>query len=330
MSTIQLIEEFLNETNYKSDNNVVLIIAYGSRVTPTFRADSDLDILIVTSRGNMYRQAMMIGGILIDITIMTVDDVEENILYSKVKGSTYFDTVFKNGIVVLDKIAIYDNLKELLNNKINKKRSIDNELIELIEYHIYHFINGASDKSIHYFSALELIRKLYHAKYNYSNISSSKVYDLYTDQKLAKERYLVKLPNDKFIINYLMALQEKNEDKQKEWLMRFFQEIENVEMGTYKDSFFDISQTQLKLINLYHAVSKCQKMLLSRHPYSEPLFYIIVGEIYYLYNLIYEAEMPANLYIPCSDPQDMIQTLEKLFFFFDDGNIDYNNYKVKM
>lgn len=331
LSTIRLIEKFLNETGYKSDDNVVLIIAYGSRVASTFREDSDLDILIITSKGNMYRQSIIVSNVPIDITIMPVTDVEESILFSKIKGSTYFDTVFKNGIVVLDKIALYDNLKELLNRRINKKRSIDSELIERVEYHIYQFLNRTGDKNIHYFSALELMRKLYHAKHNCSNIQSSKVYDMYTDKKLAKEGYLLKLPDDKFINDYLIALQEKDENKQREWLMRFFKEIEDVEMDIiYKDNYFDISQTQIKLINLYHAVKKCQKMLSAGHPYSKSLFYVIAGEIYYLYNLIYEKEIPADFYISSSDVKDMVKILEKLFGYLDDGNIDYNNYKVRI
>lgn len=331
MSTIQLIEKFLKETDYKSNDNVVLIIAYGSRLTSTFREDSDLDILIITSQNGMYRQAMMIGGVSIDITIMSVDDAEQDIIYSKIKGSTYFDTVLKNGIVVLDKINMYDNLKELLNSKINKKRTIDIEFLERAEYHIYQFINEKRNINIHYFSALELMRKLYHAKYNCSNIQSSKVYDLYTDRNLAKKRYLLKLPDDKFISDYLMALQEENEIKQKEWLMIFFKKIEDLEKGIiYKNNFFDTSQIQIKLINLYHAVRKCQKMLLNGHPNSKSLFYVIVGEIYYLYNLIYEIDLQADLYISCSDTQGMVQILEKLFDYLDSEDIDYNNYKIKL
>jgi len=75
---------------------------------------------------------------------------------------------------------------------------------------------------------LELLRRLYHAKYNYSNIQSSKVYDLYTNKQLAKEKYMLKLPDDKFIRDYLSALFETDNEKRKKWLIQFFKEFENM------------------------------------------------------------------------------------------------------
>lgn len=57
----------------------------------------------------MYKKTMMIDGVLIDIIIMSIDYLEQDIIYSNVKGSTYFDAVLKNDIVLLNKMNMYDN-----------------------------------------------------------------------------------------------------------------------------------------------------------------------------------------------------------------------------
>lgn len=327
-----MIERFIEETNYFYHDDVVLIIAYGSRITANFSPNSDLDILIITSKKGTYRQALMIDGIPIDITIMSYEEAEQNIIYSNAKGSTYFDVVFKTGLVILDKMNMYDYLKELLNNKMKKKRNIDAELYERAEDHIYQFLNETSDKNIHYFVALELMRRLYHAKCNCPNIQSSKAYDLYTNKKLAKEKYILKLPDDKFIHDYLIALQETDEEKPKEWLMRFFKELANLPLHYQeKERFLNVSEIQMKLISLNNAIWKCENMLLHNHPSSKSLYYIIIGEISYLYKLIYKTKLQLNIDIASEDVEKMIQTLETLFSFLDvEHNIDYNDYKIKL
>ncbi len=332
MNTNKLMERFLEETNYHHHKDVVLIIAYGSRLTSTFKVDSDLDVLIITSKNGTYRQALMIDGVPIDITIMSYEEAEQNIIYSNIKGSTYFDSVLRYGLVILDKIDMYDYLRELLDCKMKRKRSIDVELYERMEYHIDQFLNGTNDKNIHYFTSLEFMRRLYHAKCNCSNIQSSKVYKLYTNKKLAKEKYMLRLPDDKFVCDYLMALQETNKEKQKEWLMRFFKELENLSIHhREKERFFNDSQIQMKLINLNKVIWKCEDMLLHNCPSSKSLFYIIIGEIYYLYRLIYKAELQVDIELSCTDTEKMIQTLETLFSFVDiEHSIDYNSYKVKL
>lgn len=332
MNISELIGKFLEKTNYHQHKDVALIIAYGSRITSTYRDDSDLDILIITSKNGTYRQVLIIDGVPIDVTIMSYEEAEINIICSNIKGSTYFDTVLKYGLVVLDKIDIYGHLRELLNYKVKGERSIDGELYDRVEYHIYQFLNEKRNKDIHYFASLELMRKLYHAKCNCSNIQTSKVYDLYTNKKLATEKYMLKLPDDKFMHDYLIALQETDEKKQKEWLMRFFKELENISIHyKEKEYFLSTSQIKMKLINLNNAILKCENMLQRDYPSSKSLFYVIVEEIYYLYRLIHKTELQADINFSCTDIEQMIQTLKTLFSFVDtEYSIDYNDYKFKL
>jgi len=330
MDVNELIKKFLKQTNYDKDRNVVLVIAYGSRITRTFREDSDLDILIVTSKNGSYRQCIKIDEIPIDITIMSIEDAEQNIIESKSKGSTYFDNVLKNGIVIFDKIGIYESLKELLRYKENKKRTLDSGLFERAEYHVFQFLNENRNTNIHYFSALELLRRLYHAKYNYSNIQSSKVYDLYTNKQLAKEKYMLKLPDDKFIRDYLSALFETDNEKRKKWLIQFFKEFENI-CFKYEEDFFEIFKIEIKLISLYNAIKKCKNMLLNNHPSSKSLYYIIIEEIFYLYKLIYKENLNIDIDISSENVEDMIKTIERIFkILASDYDIDYDNFKVRL
>ena len=58
----KLMDRFLEETGYLEDDNILLLIAYGSRITNTEKANSDFDIFMVTEN-KRYLSTKMIDGI---------------------------------------------------------------------------------------------------------------------------------------------------------------------------------------------------------------------------------------------------------------------------
>lgn len=331
MDINELIKRFLEETNYQGDKNLMLMLAYGSRVIGTADENSDLDILIITSKNKEYRSARLVDGIIVDITIMPIEEAEHNILYSFATGSTYFESTLKTGMVVIDRYDTYDRLYQLLDSRLNRKRVLDGTLLELAENHFLEFSSGIGNSEVHYYSALELLRKLYHAKSNCSNIQTPKVYDLYFDQKRAKEKYMLKLPNNQFIQDYLRAIQERDKEKQKEWLVKFLREFENQRV-ILKDSysFMDDLEISKKLISLNKAIWKCEDMLLQSHPYAYALYHILMGELHTLYETVHGTTLQWNDTMECSNVEMMIRNLENLFCLVDTKHeIDYHDYVIK-
>ena len=55
MEVEELINRFLEETNFQNRKDLMLLMAYGSRVAGTNHENSDLDILYITSLKRQYR-----------------------------------------------------------------------------------------------------------------------------------------------------------------------------------------------------------------------------------------------------------------------------------
>jgi len=183
-------------------------------------------------------------------------------------------------------------------------------------------------KNIHYYVALDLLRKVYHAKRNCSNISTSKVYDLYCDRKKATERYMIKLPDDSFIADYLSALQETNHEKRKEWLVKFFKLFQKEKVKRkFVDTFADDFWVTKNLVTINKAIWKCEDMALQNSPYAIPLYYILIDKMQSLYEKIYGRTLDFNC--DFSSSEQLIQNLEALFGLLDSKKeIDYHDYMI--
>ncbi len=329
MDIDELIKRFLEETDYQNKDDIMLLMAHGSRVSGTAHENSDLDILYVTSNNKKYKSVQLVDGIPIDITILPLNDAEQMIEESKLTGSNYLESVLKTGIVIIDRYDTYNNLYSLLDFKRNGKRIVDGEMLDLAESHFLDFDAKVGNVHVHYYTTLELLRKLYHAKSNCSNISAQKVYDLYSNRKKAKEQYMVKLPDEQFIQDYLTALQETDYEKRRGWLVKFLELFENQNVKrNRKSSFCSDSEIPKKLVIINNAIWKCEDMLLQKSPYSKPLYYILVGEILYLYEMLNNKSLECD--IDFLDSEQMIRNLEYLFCLTDSKHeIDYYDYMIR-
>ena len=338
MKTSKLIKRYLEESNAIKDKNIMLLIAYGSRITHNATKNSDLDILIITSQLTGYKSSRLIDGIPIDITITPLEKAETEIMMSKATGSSYFESVLKTGKVIIDNYNTYDSLCNLLNYQVQRKRKLNPVLFELAIDHITSFLFSQKNKEVHYYTALEFLRRLYHAKTNCTNIHLAKVYDLYTDKTKAKEKYMAKLPDENFITNYLNALKETNLAKQKKYLINFLKTFENDKIQDIitNPSFLDKNEIQNKLVTLNNAVIKCETMLLNNHPYANCLYFILIGELKNFYNKIYTQECCEllecyNDAIEAENNEERVRYLEKLFCLTDsEYRIDYNDFEIRI
>ncbi len=338
MKLNKLLKRFLEETNILKDKRVMLLMVYGSRITNNSTKNSDLDILIITSEVGSYKASRLIDGIPIDMTIASIDDAQREIIMSKATGSSFFKSVLKTGQIVLDRYDTYNNLLNELNYQVKRNRLLNPKLFELALNHITDFMSNTFNKDVNYFTALEFLRRLYHAQNNCSNIHVTKVYDLYKDKDRAKEKYMAKLPDEDFIKNYLSALKENDYNKRKEYLMKFLKsfETENIRSVIANNDFLNKNEIMKKLVILNNAVIKCETMLLENHPYANVLYFILIGELKSIYNQIYSQE--SIDFIKCyknalkeRDKENRIRVLENLFCLTDyEYRIDYNDFMLKL
>lgn len=328
MEIKELINRFLEETNFQSQSDLMLLMAYGSRVTGTNHENSDLDILYITSKSREYRGSKVVDGISVDITIIPFNDAEEMIMESASTGSAYLESVLKTGVVIIDTCDTFNMLFQALSLKSVHRRTIDGSLLDLAVNHFFDFEEGSGNENIHYYAALELLRKAYHAKENCSNISTSKVYDLYCDRAKATERYMIKLPDDSFMVDYLSALQETNHEKRKEWLGKFLKIFQKERVKRKSaDTFVDDFWVTKNLITINNAIWKCEDMALQSNPYAIPLYYILVDKMQSLYEKIYGRTLDFDS--DFSSSEQLIQNLEALFNLLDSKKeIDYHDYMI--
>lgn len=330
MENSELISRFLEETGYCYDDKTLLILAYGSRITHTNKDNSDLDVLIVSADSKNYKRAMLVDGIPIDITIVSLDYLERDIYNSLITNSAYYRSIIKNGVVVMDRMNTFESMQYMLERKVKKKKwYLDLNLIEEVEYHIRVFMNTGENH--HYFKALELLRRLHHINYHCSNIRFTKVYDLYTDKEKAKNQYLLKLPNDDYIDRYLKALEERDTVKRLEYLREFYHEFDNSKFKEFEEKYYPSEdEIKKKLYYLNNAICRCEDMLLANHPYAKALYYILIDDIYSLMDIIHHGSIERIDY-ESEDIDVLINNLENLFAILNRGySIDYDDIILKL
>lgn len=328
MELKQLVSRFLEETDFQNRDDVMLLMIYGSRVNGTNHENSDLDVLYITSRKRQYKASRLIDGISVDIVIIPMEEAEEMILNSNYSGSVYLESVLKTGITIVDKFDTFNTLYQLISVKSKGKRILDGSLLESAKEHFLAFHEKTTDRNIHYYACLDLLRRLYQAKANCSNISTAKVYDLYHNRKKAKEQYMLKLPDDTFIQEYLLALQETDYEKQKEWLRKFLKQFD-YQKGKMIDEpqFLSDIDIDKNLVTINSAIWKCEEMILKNNPYAVPFYYMIIEKILALYIKIHGRPLDFNF--DFLDSNEMIQKLEEAFHLLDEKQkIDYQCYMI--
>ncbi len=335
MQTEQLLERFLEETNYLEKDEILLIIAYGSRLTNSYTSSSDLDIFVVTEH-NTFTAARLIDGYKIEIHGFQIDELKQDIMYVNTSRNSYLKSVLKTGKIIIDKINLYEQLCTLLDYQIKKSRNLNENYIEIVENYCTSFLlNEEKYKDVYYFLALEFLRKLYHAKENCSIIQSTKVYDLYNDEEKAK-KYFLKLPKKEFIETYLQALKETNRNEQKKFIISFLKQFLDVKTKLSKSSnFLTTQEIKKKLITLNNQLIKCEEMLLKNHPYANCLYNLTVGSIItFAENIECDYEKLQELYeqaVNTTDTNERINYLEKLFCILDRNyRLDYDDYYLKI
>ena len=309
-------------------------MAYGSRVNGNYNENSDLDIFLVTEY-KKFISAMLIDGIKVEMHCFPIEEVKNGIIFIDAFGDNYLKSVLKTGKVLKNEINTYEQLCNLLDYQVKRKRKLSEEVLEKLEDYISSFIfTNDKYRDRFYFMALELARQSYHTIENLSNIPVAKVYDLYTDEELAFEKYCLKLPNKDFRKFYLECLEEENRNRQKNYLLSFLKKFQVFELSSFvANGFISDKEIKQKLITMNNKVIKCESMLLKNHPYAVPFYNIIIGSIMEFAEII-DVNMDVLQYfyelaVDANSVEMKIQSLESLFCTLDEKyRIDYDDFRL--
>lgn len=320
------IEEFLKK------QEILLLIAYGSRITGNAHKNSDLDIFIVTEN-QKYISKKIIEGVKVEMHCFPIEEVKTGIMFINASGETYLKSVLKTGKVLKNEYNTFEELCNLLDYQVKRKRKINGIVLEQLEEYVENFIYREEKyKDHYYFLALELIRRLYHVKGNNSIIPTAKVYDLYKDIVVATEQYYLDLPKEEFRERYLSSLTETDRDNQKTNLLTYLREFQNVETKYIPfNQFLSNQEIEQKLITMNNKVQKCKNMIYESHPYANAFYNIIIREMFeFSYNIESDTEKISDLYelaITLKDSEKRMQVLENLFLTLEQNyHLDYDNF----
>lgn len=367
LSTEELFDRYNEETDILSNDKSVAVILYGSRTTNSYKPTSDLDVFVVVpdNKKSHGRSQRFIDGVLVETFEVTTNTLGRLLYDDIMDHNTFYESVFKNGIVKKDNSNIVDGvlkfIKQYKNTEqevkvvdgkitfVNKKRTqnsmkkLDPEWIsQLDEYlYLYHSSNGG-EKTYHYYEFIEYLRTVYLHMNDLPETVDSITYDLYTDENKA-ERYLVELPSSDFIDCFIKAMRPTDMNESIKELSSFIgykdyrQENRNVEIQEkhQKCSLFeDTRDIFINLLYLAKDVDKLETKLIKNAYDTDYYYYNFLHFSYrkyidspYVDESLFKDKF--KLALEAFDMDSRINAVEEIFHVFNkDKNFDYCDYSL--
>ena len=330
-----LVRSLIKQTDWLINDNVLVVIICGSRVNNNHKKNSDLDVLLITKNGSDYKKGFLINGVNIDCIEYDINNIEYVIKHQLKTNNNYLVSVIDNGIILKntnETIEIINKCFEISSQLIPKRKISLSKLTNLSQL----YMSYKKDKSKkNYYLLIEYIRDLYHYINNYSSISTSQVYDIYTNKDTYEKLYNLKLPDNFFIRYYLEFIYGNTKDIEK--LLTFI-DFKSDDLNIYEEENYDYhySETKIKEQILYYIKmgKKVTDYILQIHPYSEMLYHIFLSQVYNFYHEVYSDDLIDNVYINAlktDNVNERVISVKKMLNLLNrDYNFDYNNYSLRL
>ena len=344
MSLQGLINKFLIITGYDKDKSVLAIIFHGSRVQGRERPNSDLDVIVISKKGNNYKKGFAIDGIRVDCHIYSINDIYDLADIKKESNNIFLECVLNKGLVVKDvddTIAMIKNYIENMEVKKQGKRFIPRYVLEDIRDLYSNFINKKEDNEFYYYNLLEKIRIAFNYLYGCSYLGTSKVYEVFKRPAYFHDKYLIKLPNHNFIDLYLKAIEAKEEERIE--LIQKLISLLHIKLGDIETSnyygrniYYSKDRIDDDMLILHNKLLKTIDLLLIKHPYSKMMYAILLQSMYsyyyqIYYDINYQLEELYNRGINEKDNNERIEIIKDIFDILSkDYFIDYDNYLIRL
>lgn len=240
-NNLEIIKKFYFNNKLDKCKEFVGFVFYGSRMQGIVNELSDLDLLAIFSNNiNCLKGVTVVDDVKISYYFRTIESLYERINadYNSNSDSIlsilgYGEILFSNGNYIED---AKEYVLEKFKNGINKL-SLDDCLYEaynlkekLLKLKILLDSNNPQFISF-YYSLLNNIKDFYTKRFGYSNISNSKIYDVYTNNQLAILQHK-SIPPIEFRNIYISCLKYDNRIEMYENIEKlFYLSVENLEIN---------------------------------------------------------------------------------------------------
>lgn len=222
----EIILRFISQMKYIENEHVLGCFFYGSFLTGYYNNNSDIDLHIIfddSEPERLIRGNKHIDGIRIEYFEKPIKDIYLSIENDFENQNNALLSIVGTSKIIFDKTGDLKQLQQyalekfltplppleiedareyvsILNNRMEKLKQTyldDNPYF----YHLYHL-------------TIEKIRKFYHRLNGITQIQTSKVYRIYTDEKYRNTFYKDNVPEKEFIDMYLDAICDNSLDKE--------------------------------------------------------------------------------------------------------------------
>lgn len=235
MNYREALNKFIDEMNYLKNEDVEGIIFYGSFHTGTYNEYSDIDLTILfndDSDINQIKGFKTVNGIQVEYFERTISKIYERANSDYMKCEDALLSMIGFGEVIFDRNGKVKELIEYVKEKYSRPLPgyIRHEAIYQIAS-LRKAVKATDQLRLQndpyfenfYFLTVERIRDFYHKLKGFSNISQTKIYKLYTNEKLQKAQHK-KIPERQFIELFFNAIEEGTTKKEKvERVNEFFE-----------------------------------------------------------------------------------------------------------
>lgn len=343
MNTLEIINKFINSKGYlESENKVLGIIFYGSRLYKTENDMSDVDLLIVTDKAANYRGVTFIDGIKVEYFEKGYEYLIDKIEDLDCSSDRSLVSIFKNGEVIYSDDYIIESLRDealAAGRKSIRKRSCYSNVNDW--YDCFSGLGGQSNFANYvYHNLIENIRKVYHEENGADDLSTFKVYEMYGNPAYFSKYYCGKLPNKEFRELFIEAMGQDYNFEFVSKLMRKIGQNDGLEWNYRSD--YQENQLVCQSVILAGNIDRVTNSLESSCPVADHYYYLALDKVRRLYCRMndldermecfgdgYSAEFMNRFEACLSDDKVKNANLKDLFAFVTEPlNIDYRNYKV--
>jgi len=242
------LKKFIDDMGYLDNDEVEGIIFYGSYHTGTNSKFSDIDLMILfndDSDINQIKGYKTVNGIQVEYFERTISKIYERANSDYMKCEDSLLSIVGFGEVILDRNGKIKDLKDYIIEKY--KRPLPKYTKYEAIYQIASLkkcVDACEELRVsndpyfdnYYFLTIEKIRNFYHKLKGFSNLSQTKIYKLYTDERLREAQHK-KIPEKEFIDIFIKAI---DNTKSKEEKIKNVNELFNYSIRGYDINFNDL------------------------------------------------------------------------------------------
>lgn len=214
----EVINTFLNDNGYYNDRDVEGVVFYGSYQTRTSTKNSDVDLIIIyknSSKRTTIKGYKDFENYKFEYFERTLENLYERVEYDFNNFEDTLVSAIGYGDIIIDN---YGNIKKLQKfiiekyknglPKLNDKDSL--YYAKELQKSIVKLDNMKKTNDLYfvmfYNITLEKIRLFYHKLNGFSNISTSKVYKIYTNERIRDAQHKI-IPEKSFIELYIKCIE---------------------------------------------------------------------------------------------------------------------------